>query len=387
MSDVIAFAKRLLSCPSVTPDEAGAIAAIEDYLRGKGFRFEVEHTPNGTTNAWITHGSGAPLFVFGGHVDVVSPGELSAWTTPPFEPTERDGKLYARGSSDMKGSVAAAVVSFGRFVDAHPDHKGTIALLITSDEEGDGFEGTMRVVDTLKARGTKIDWCIVGEPSCSKRFGDTIKNGRRGSLNCTLTVYGKQGHVAYPQLAQNPIHLAAPLLVDYTTRIWDEGTKDFAPTSFQISNIHAGEGVVNIIPAKVDITFNIRYNTCWSEAELIAEVEAMARKRGLSVEFAWRRSTSRPFVTEPGAMVRVLSKAIEEVAGVSPTMNTAGGTSDARFISTISGETVEFGPTNATIHSINECVGLDELEGLEEIYFRTLEGLFCPDEAADKRAL
>lgn len=377
-SPVIALARALLSCPSITPDEAGSIDVLKSYLEPAGFAFEIEKTPNGTTNAWITHGSGAPLFVFAGHVDVVSPGDAAKWTTPAFEPTVRDGKLYARGASDMKGSVAAAACAFKAFVEQHPDHKGTLALLITSDEEGDGYEGTMRVVEALKNRGTHIDWCIVGEPSCSKAFGDTIKNGRRGSLNGRLVVHGKQGHVAYPQLARNPVHMASEFLAAITSRVWDEGTEHFSASTFQISNIHAGHGVVNIIPAELEVVFNIRYNTNWTQESLTAEIEAMAAKHGLTkdvAEFHWK-STARPFVTEPGKMTHVLEAAIVDVTGVKPQLNTAGGTSDARFISTISTETVEFGPMNATIHSINECVGIDELERLETIYFKTVEALF-----------
>lgn len=374
MSDVLNLACALLACPSVTPDEAGSIGVLEDFLKPSGFAFEVERTPNGTTNAWITHGAGAPLFVFAGHVDVVSPGEAARWTTPAFEPSVREGLLYARGASDMKGSVAAAAVAFRDFVARSPDHSGTLAMLITSDEEGDGYEGTMRVVEELKRRGVRINWCIVGEPSCSRRFGDTIKNGRRGSLNGKMTVHGKQGHVAYPQLALNPIHAAAPFIAKLCGRVWDEGTEHFAPTSFQISNIHAGQGTVNIIPAQCEVTFNIRYNTRWTQEQLIELIEKEAAEAGLDAQFAWK-STARPFVTTPGKMTQALSEAIFERTGIHPELNTAGGTSDARFISTIADETVEFGPLNATIHSINECVGLDELEGLVAIYGRTVEQL------------
>ena len=376
---VVALARALLSCPSVTPDAAGAIEVLQDFLLPLHFSLQVEHTPNGTTNAWIVHGFDAPVFVFGGHVDVVSPGDLSKWTTPPFEPDVRDGKLYARGASDMKGSVAAAACAFARFVREHPDHPGTLAMLITSDEEGDGLEGTARMVKTLRRWGVHIDWCIVGEPSCAARSGDTIKNGRRGSLNGRLVVHGKQGHVAYPQLADNPVHKAAAFLAELSSRVWDEGTEHFLPSSLQISNIHAGHGVVNIIPGELEVLFNIRYNTCWTQERLIEEIEAMARRRDLSCEFFWK-SSAQPFVTRPGRMTRVLSEAVERVTGCRPQLNTAGGTSDARFLSTISDETVEFGPMNATIHSINECVGVDELVLLEEIYLETITRLFLDEE-------
>lgn len=375
MSAVIDLAKKLLSCPSVTPDEAGCFDVLKESLKPSGFAFEIEKTPNGTTNGWITHGTGAPLFVFAGHIDVVPPGDLSRWTTPPFEPTERNGKLFARGASDMKGSVAAAVVVFTRFIEKHPDHKGTLALLITSDEEGDGLEGTVRVMEKLKAQGTTIDWCIVGEPSCAKAFGDTIKNGRRGSINGKITVHGKLGHVAYPQLAKNPVHDSAAFINELCTRVWDEGTKHFLPTSFQISNIHAGVGAVNVIPAEMTMMFNVRFNTCWTRETIRQEIEAIAQKYNLNADFEWKCSAD-PFVTEPAAMTEALKRAIAARTGVEAQLNTAGGTSDARFLSRISREIVEFGPMNATIHSIDECVGIDELEGLADIYEDTLEALF-----------
>ena len=371
---VIDTAVRLLSKPSVTPNEAGCFEVLRQALEPAGFVFEVETTPNGTTNGWITHGAGSPCFVFAGHVDVVPAGEASDWTTPPFEPAERGGKLYARGASDMKGSIAAAAVAFADFAAANPEHPGTLAMLITSDEEGDGAEGTARVVEALESRGIAPDWCIVGEPSCAKLFGDTIKNGRRGSLNGKLTVSGKQGHVAYPHLADNPVHRAAPFLAELAARRWDEGTEHFPPTSFQISNIHAGVGAVNVVPGELTVLFNIRFNTCWTHEALIAEIEALAKKHNLNARFEWKRSAS-PFATTPAEMTAALKAAVESVTGVVPELNTAGGTSDARFISRICRETVEFGPLNGTIHSVNECVGLDELVQLAEIYRKTLQAL------------
>lgn len=379
MSAVIDLAKKLLACPSVTPDEAGCFNVLKEVLEPAGFHFEIEKTPNGTTNGWITHGSGAPLFVFAGHVDVVPPGDLSKWTTPPFTPSERDGKLYARGASDMKGSVAAAAIAFQKFVAQFPDHPGTLAMLITSDEEGDGYEGTSRVVAKLQKEGVVFDWCIVGEPSCAKAFGDTIKNGRRGSLNGKLTVHGKLGHVAYPQLADNPIHRASALIAELCARTWDEGNAHFLPTSFQISNIHAGVGAVNVIPNELTMLFNIRFNTCWTHDALIAEIEKMAVKYHLNADFEWKRS-AEPFVTEPATMTEVLKSAIAKRTGVTANLNTAGGTSDARFISRISRETVEFGPMNATIHSINECVGVDELQALVDIYHEVVTRLLTQSE-------
>lgn len=370
--NVVEAAKALLACPSVTPEEAGCTAVLRNLLEPAGFALEVEHTPNGTTNIWAVHGSGAPLFVFAGHIDVVPPGDAALWTTPAFEPTERGGKLYARGASDMKGSVAAAACAFSRYVTENPRHPGTAALLITSDEEGDGKEGTRRVVERLSKAGVVIDACIVGEPSCSRAFGDTIKNGRRGSLTGFVTVHGKAGHVAYPHLAENPIHAAAPFIAELCGRTWDEGNAYFDPTTLQLSNIHAGEGVDNVVPGELRFSFNLRFNNEWTRDRLKAEIEALAARHALKADFVWKQSAD-PFITEPGAMTQTLVKAIEAVAGQKPALSTSGGTSDARFISRISRETVEFGPLNATIHSINECVGIDELEMLEKIYHRTLK--------------
>ena len=339
---VIDLAKKLLARPSVTPDEAGCMAVLQAALEPSGFAFEIERTPNGTTNAWITHGNGAPLFVFAGHVDVVPAGDPALWATPPFEPTVRDGKLYARGAADMKGSVAAAAVAFARLVQEKPDHPGTLAFLITSDEEGDGHEGTKRVVQKLKDEGVTIDACIVGEP----------------------------GHVAYPHLAKNPIHEAAPFFAELASRQWDQGNDYFGPTTFQISNIQAGVGAVNVVPGELTALFNIRFNTEWTAERLIKTIEDLAAKYRLDACFEWKRS-AEPFVTNPGCMTQKLTQAIADVTGVRPELSTGGGTSDARFISSISRETVEFGPINATIHSVNECAGIDELEALAEIYHRT----------------
>lgn len=367
---VIDLAKKLLARPSVTPDEAGCMAVLQAALEPSGFAFEIERTPNGTSNAWITHGNGAPLFVFAGHIDVVPAGDPALWATPPFEPTVRDGKLYARGAADMKGSVAAAAVAFARLVQEKPDHPGTLAFLITSDEEGDGHEGTKRVVQKLKDEGVTIDACIVGEPSCSRFFGDTIKNGRRGSLNGKVTIRGKAGHVAYPHLAKNPIHEAAPFFAELASRQWDQGNDYFGSTTFQISNIQAGVGAVNVVPGELAALFNIRFNTEWTAERLVKTIEDLAAKYRLDACFEWKRS-AEPFVTNPGCMTQKLTQAIADVTGVRPELSTGGGTSDARFISSISRETVEFGPINATIHSVNECAGIDELEALAEIYYRT----------------
>lgn len=374
MSEVLDFAHALLSRPSITPKDAGCVDLLSQVLTSVGFSAEIDNTPNGTTNAWFAHGSGSPVLVFAGHVDVVPAGDETLWDSPPFVPTIRDGKLFARGASDMKGSVAAATIAMREFVIQHPDHQGTLAMLITSDEEGDGLEGTKRVIERFERKGFTFDWCIVGEPSCSKTFGDTIKNGRRGSLNGKITIKGKQGHVAYPHLAVNPVHKAAGFISELTSRTWDLGNDYFLPTTFQISNIHAGVGAVNVVPAECEITFNFRFNTCWTADKLIAEVESAAKRHNLECRFEWKCS-AQPFVTDPGALTRALKQAVESCCSVTPELNTAGGTSDARFISRISKETVEFGPTNATIHSLNECVEVRELELLKLIYKSCFESL------------
>lgn len=371
MSRVIDIVQKLIACASVTPQEKGSIDVLREVLEPAGFTFQVDPTPNGTTNAWITHGSGRPLFVFAGHVDVVPAGDLTAWHTPPFTPTIKDGILYGRGAADMKGSDAAAAVAFARFVSEHPEHRGTAALLITSDEEGDGMEGTKRVVAKLKNEGVEIDACIVGEPSCAKVFGDTIKNGRRGSLNCVARVLGHQGHVAYPQNATNAVHLAAPVIAELASRRWDEGDENFGPTGFQVSNIHAGTGATNVVPGVCEITFNFRYSPVWNVDTLQKAVAETFARHHCPVEFTWQDS-AHPFITPAGSLTQVLTQAIAAETGVQSTLSTSGGTSDARFICAISKEIVEFGPRNATIHSANECVAVADLEKLERIYYRVL---------------
>lgn len=371
MSRVIDIVQKLIACASVTPQEKGSIDVLREVLEPAGFTFHVDPTPNGTTNAWITHGSGRPLFVFAGHVDVVPPGDLAAWHTPPFTPTIKDGILYGRGAADMKGSDAAAAAAFARFVTEHPEHRGTAALLITSDEEGDGMEGTKRVVAKLKNEGIEIDACIVGEPSCAKVFGDTIKNGRRGSLNCVARVLGRQGHVAYPQNATNAVHLAAPVIAELASRRWDEGDENFGPTGFQVSNIHAGTGATNVVPGVCEITFNFRYSPVWNVEKLQKAVAETFARHHCPVEFTWQDS-AHPFITPAGSLTQVLTQAIAAETGVESSLSTSGGTSDARFICAISKEIVEFGPRNATIHSANECVAVGDLEKLERIYYRVL---------------
>lgn len=371
MSDVIEIALKLIACPSVTPDAKGTIDILREVLEPVGFVFEVEKTPNGTTNAWIHHGTGRPLFVFAGHVDVVPSGREDAWHTPPFVPTIQNGALYGRGAADMKGSDAAAAAAFARFVRQNPNHRGTAALLITSDEEGDGQEGTKRVVQYLQQKEVRIDACIVGEPSCSTKFGDTIKNGRRGSLNGKIVVHGKQGHVAYPQNAANAVHLCAPVIAELAVRQWDRGDEHFPPTGFQISNIHAGTGADNVIPGSCEITLNFRYGPSWTAQKLEEEVRSAFARSHCPVTITWKDS-AHPFLTPAGRLTKILAQAIEEETGVKAALSTAGGTSDARFICSISEEIVEFGPCNKTIHSANESVAIEDLEKLEKIYYRVL---------------
>lgn len=372
MSTVLEIVQKLIACPSVTPDEKGTIKVLREVLEPAGFVFEVEKTPNGTTNAWIYHGQGRPLFVFAGHVDVVPSGRVDAWQTPPFAPTVKNGELYGRGAADMKGSDAAAAVAFSRFVRENPGHRGTAALLITSDEEGDGKEGTKRVVEHLQQKGIRIDACIVGEPSCAQRFGDTIKNGRRGSLNCKVQVHGKQGHVAYPQNACNAVHLAAPVIAALVARHWDAGDENFPPTGFQVSNIHAGTGADNVVPGSCEITMNFRYGPTWTAQRLQEEVRAAFEHAHCPASFSWKDS-AHPFITPAGRLTQVLTEAIEQETGVRAVLSTSGGTSDARFICAISEEIVEFGPCNRTIHSANEAVATQDLEKLENIYYSVLK--------------
>lgn len=376
MTKALSLAQSLINCPSVTPDEAGTIRLLSDVLSPAGFTADVETTPNGTTNAVFAHGSGRPVYAFAGHVDVVPAGDPARWATPPFTATVKDGELRGRGAADMKSSDAAAAVAFARFAEEHPDHPGTLMLIITSDEEGDGDEGTRLVVEKMKAQGVTIDACIVGEPTSSKVFGDTVKNGRRGSLNGVLTVKGKQGHVAYPHLADNPVHRAAPVLAELTSRVWDNGNTFFGPTTFQTSNIHAGVGATNVVPGECVITFNFRFNTEWTAEKLKAAVTDVCDKAGIRYEIKWQLS-AEPFQSTPAKLTAALTAAITKETGVTPALNTAGGTSDARYISRICPETVEFGPVNATIHAVDERIDARDVERLAAIYHDTLKTLFA----------
>jgi len=367
------LAKQLIARPSVTPDDAGCQELMIERLQPLGF--EIHRLRFGDVdNFWARRGTAKPVLCFAGHTDVVPTGPKEKWTSDPFIPTVRDGFLFGRGAADMKGSLAAFITSIEDFVKQHPHHKGSIALLITSDEEGPSVEGTVKVVEWLEQRGEKIDYCLVGEPSCVKCLGDTLKNGRRGSLNGLLTVHGKQGHVAYPHLVRNPIHLAAPALADLSRTEWDQGNEFFPPTSFQISNIHSGTGADNVVPGHLDLKFNFRFSTAVTEEQLKSRVEGALRQHMLDYEVKWSLS-GKPFLTQPGALVEAMRQAVKSEAGVDSTLSTSGGTSDGRFIAPTGAQVVELGPLNATIHQIDECVAVDDLARLSRIYFKTLQNL------------
>ena len=369
------LAKQLIARPSLTPDDAGCQELMIERLKPLGF--EVHRLRFGEVdNFWARRGTAKPVIAFAGHTDVVPTGPKEKWTSDPFTPTIRDGFLYGRGAADMKGSLAAFITAIEDFVAQHPNHKGSIALLITSDEEGPSVDGTVKVVEWLEARGEKIDYCLVGEPSCVKCLGDTLKNGRRGSLNGKLTVHGKQGHIAYPHLVRNPIHLAAPALTDLARTEWDHGNEFFPPTSFQISNINAGTGADNVVPGHLDLKFNLRYSTAVTETERKTRVEGALRQHMLDYEVQWSHS-GKPFLTQPGALVEALRTAVKSELGVDTTLSTSGGTSDGRFIAPTGAQVVELGPLNATIHQIDECVRVQDLASLSRVYVRTLTHLLA----------
>lgn len=369
-SPTLALARQLIARPSITPSDAGCLELIADRLTPLGFKFE-RIDSNGVSNLWARRGSIAPVVCFAGHTDVVPPGPREQWHSDPFEPTERGGYLYGRGAADMKSSIAAFIVATERFVARHAGHSGSIALLLTSDEEGDAIDGTTRVVETLKARGEDIDCCIVGEPTSSERLGDTIKNGRRGSLSARLIVKGIQGHVAYPEKVRNPIHLASPALAELSTTRWDDGKAYFPPTSFQISNIHAGTGAGNVVPGSVEVLFNFRFSTASTVEGLQARVHALLDRHELEYEIHWTLG-GRPFLTPRGRLVDMLGEAVRSVTGVEPMLSTSGGTSDGRFIADICPEVVELGPVNSSIHKVDENVAVADLDLLTDIYCRAL---------------
>jgi succinyl-diaminopimelate desuccinylase len=346
---------------------------MRDRLEAIGFRCDDLPFAE-VSNFWARRGDSAPLLVFAGHTDVVPTGPLEQWQSDPFQPEIRDGMLYGRGTADMKGSLAAMVTACEAFIGTHPDHAGSIGFLITSDEEGPSINGTVKVVEYLVKQGEKIDLCLVGEPSSSQQLGDTIKNGRRGSLNGRLSVRGKQGHVAYPQLAANPIHLAAAALSELSTIVWDQGNAHFPPTSFQISNIQAGTGAENVIPAELDVMFNLRYSTELNEQMIRQRIHAVLDRHALNYTLDWRLS-GEPFLTPAGELVNAARAAIREVSGIDTELSTSGGTSDGRFIAPTGAQVLELGPVNATIHQVDECVAVDALDTLAKIYQRILAKL------------
>ena len=374
MSPTVELSRALIARPSVTPDDQGCQQLLAERLQALGF--VIEHLRFGDVdNLWARHGSDAPLFVFAGHTDVVPPGPLDEWATTPFDPVIKDGYLYGRGAADMKSSIPAMVTACERFLPAHPDHKGSIAFLITSDEEGPSVNGTVKVVEALQARNEQIVWCLVGEPSSKDQTGDIIKNGRRGSLNGILEIRGKQGHVAYPHLADNPIHRAAPALAELATVEWDAGNEFFPPTTFQISNIRAGSGTENVIPGVLKILFNLRFSTESTAESIQTRVEEILTRHGLDYEISWKLSGA-PFLTPAGELVDAARTAIRSTIGVETLLSTSGGTSDGRFIAPTGAQVVELGPVNATIHQTNECVNVAELDKLTVIYEKILKQLF-----------
>ena len=371
--------ETLIARPSVTPDDAGCQALIGARLAPLGFACETLcFGPEAArvTNLWAVHRGSrpGPTVVLAGHTDVVPTGPLAAWASDPFVPSHRDGRLYGRGAADMKTSIAAMTVAADEFVRQHPDHAGSVALLFTSDEEGPSVDGTVKVVQALQARGERLDCCIVGEPTSVDRLGDMIKNGRRGSLSARLTVHGVQGHVAYPQLAKNPIHLLAPALAELAATLWDAGNAFFPATTWQVSNIHGGTGVGNVIPGQVVVDFNFRFSTESTPEALQARVVDLLARHGVPHTLAWTLGGS-PFLTRPGTLSAALSAAIQAETGATPVMSTTGGTSDGRFIAQVCEQVVEFGPINASIHKIDEHVNLADIEPLKNIYRRTLEAL------------
>jgi len=370
------LARELIARRSVTPEDGGCQQLLAERLARLGFTIEPVRRGE-VTNLWARRGTTRPLLCFVGHTDVVPTGPLDKWHSDPFVPTERDGKLFGRGAADMKTSIAAFVVAVEHFVTKHPSQEGSIALLITSDEEGPAVDGTARVVELLKGRGERIDYCLVGEPTCASRLGDTIKNGRRGSLSGTLRVRGVQGHVAYPHLAKNPVHLAAPALAELAATEWDRGNEHFPPTTWQISNIHGGTGASNVIPGELEVMFNFRFSTASQPQDLKQRVQSVLERHGLDFEIEWSLSGA-PYLTPRGKLVETLIGVIREVTGSAPEVSTTGGTSDGRFIADICPEVVEFGPLNATIHKLNEHIELATIEPLREIYSRLLSRLLAP---------
>ena len=370
-SPTLELAVELIAKPSVTPKDAGCQSLMSTRLEAIGFNIEQMHF-DGVDNFWARRGTEDPLFVFAGHTDVVPTGPLEQWHSKPFQPEIRGGHLYGRGAADMKGSLAAMITACEHFVAEYPDHAGSIAFLITSDEEGPAINGTKKVVEQLTAQAVKIDWCLVGEPTSKESLGDVIKNGRRGSLNGILTIHGIQGHIAYPHLAKNPIHEAAPALTELSSIEWDHGNEFFPPTAFQISNIHGGTGADNVIPGDLEVMFNFRYSTEVTRRQLQERVEGVLDKHNLDYTLNWRHS-GEPFLTTPDTLVDAVQAAIHQIIGIKAQLSTDGGTSDGRFIAPTGAQVIELGPVNATIHKINECVSVKDLDTLSLVYRRLLE--------------
>jgi succinyl-diaminopimelate desuccinylase len=371
--DVVDLAKELIARHSVTPNDAGCIDLLCGYLEPLGFECE-KISRGGVDNLWARRGTASPVVCFAGHTDVVPTGPLDQWHSDPFTPTIRDGVLYGRGASDMKSSLASFVVAIDEFIRQHPDHPGSLAVLFTSDEEGPAVDGTVRVCEALKDRNEKLDYCIIGEPTAVEKLGDMIKNGRRGSLSGVLTVKGVQGHVAYPQQVKNPIHLVAGAIAEMAATKWDDGNEYFPPTSWQISNFNSGTGANNVVPGEAHVRFNFRFATASTLESLQTRVHGILDKHGVPYDLEWRYD-GRPFLTPKGDLVAAVAKAIKTVTGLTTELSTTGGTSDGRFIADICGQLVECGPTNATIHKLNECIRVEELEQLPQIYLHTLKNL------------
>ena len=370
MTRTIDLTKQLINRQSVTPNDAGCQEIIAKRLLKLGFKSDALKFGD-VDNLWARKGLSSPLFVFAGHTDVVPTGPESLWSYPPFEPTVKDGVLYGRGAADMKGSIAAMIIAVENFIAKHNDHKGSIAFLITSDEEGPAIDGTAKVISWLQSRGEQIDFCIVGEPTSSDSIADTIKNGRRGSLNGVLKIHGIQGHIAYPHLAENPIHAFSPLLQELCTTQWDTGNEYFPATSFQISNINAGTGATNVIPGSLEIIFNFRYSSSITHEQLQDQITNLLNKHQLKFDLEWSLS-GKPFLTTPGPFIDTVNAAIEEITGNRALLSTSGGTSDGRFIAPTGAKVIELGPSNYTIHKIDECVKVDDLNILTKIYEKIL---------------
>jgi len=375
MTKTITLAKELIKKASITPDDMGCQDHMISHIKPLGFNVELMEYSN-VKNFYARKGDSSPLIVFAGHTDVVPTGPIDQWRFDPFSPSEDDGLLYGRGSADMKASLAAFIIAIEEFIDEHPNHNGSIGLLITADEEGIATDGTVKVVEALKARNEKIDYCIVGEPTSNKYFGDTVKNGRRGSLSAKLIVKGIQGHIAYPELIRNPIHEVAPVIDLLVNTVLDDGNEYFPKTSWQISNINGGTGATNVVPGEVEILFNFRYSTSNTADKLKERVETILVDHNLDYQISWNHS-GNPYLTEKGMLVDKISGAIESVLNIKPSISTTGGTSDGRFISTICDQVVEFGPINASIHKINEHVNIKDVDLLKDIYKKTLENILC----------